>query len=461
MADNITKSRHPDYKAFQSLWDTLGRAYNGGSEYVAKALQTHRLEHATDYQRRLKQATLLNYLRPICDAYANYLFRPEGWGIKTAPSNTSLLEEDADRRGTDFFDFWKSIAAKIANLGFGIVGVDAPKPPAGAEPRNRAEQEALKIRPYLYWISPVDLLDWQVDEDGNITAAMVREQIPREMFADDEAGYRYRVWHGDRWELYDDDGARLEDGPNAAGVVPLVPVRFRNDGEFIGIGLGQDLEPLQREILNLTSCLQEILYRQTFSQLVLQGVARDYSESENMAEVGTSAALLYPEGMNPPQFISANAAQAATLIEERHNVRDEIYRLAQLTTPNTRLAQVESGVAIALKFVNTNEALADFANQLLDAMRKTLVIAARWGGDKSATAANITIEKPNDFGVITVGEEVTTLATLYQSNADAALIKEQEKRVGHILFPKNEKLQKDLEASQAAARQNPFPEGEF
>lgn len=315
----------------------------------------------------------------------------------------------------------------------------------GAALSNLLEQERLRLRPYLYWISPLDLLDWQLDRDGLLVGALVREPQPRALFAGDQAACRWRLWRPDRWELYDADERLLDAGPNRAGAVPIVPVRFREDGGFLSLGLGQDLEPLQADILNIASCLGEILFRQTFSQLVAEGSAEEYGEDGDLGRIGAASIFLYPEGRKAPQYISADAAQARLLMDRIDQCRDEIYRLANLATPHARRAQVESGVAIALKFVNTNEALADFAANLRDAMQKALVLAGRWQG-LALEPGSVRVARPADFGVVSAREEIEVLEILTGAAADPLLLVRQQEKVARALYPQNEALRRHFAA---------------
>jgi hypothetical protein len=425
---------HPAYKANAARWERWQAAYYGGAGYVQQALESHRLENSRDFVRRLERATLLNYVRPICDTYANYLFRP-AWKVELPPG-VGFLARDADRRGTPLLDFAKSLLPIAAAVGFAPIGVDEPAVTADEVPRNLAERAAMGVRPYLYFIDPLDLRDWDVDADGTLTMALVRERSWRRRAGGEEkeGATIYRLWTAERCVMLDERGTELGEVANRAGVVPIVALKFRDVGDpIIGQGLGQDLEPIQAHILNLSSLLSEVFFRQTFSQLVAEGSAEEYGENGDIARLGTASIFLYPEGRKPPGYISPDASQARLLMEQIDRAIDEIYRLANLSRGSVRDGAKQSGISKAYDFLDTNQALSDVARNTAGAMTAACRLAARWLGD--AATDEIAISQPADFGVVDLDGDVTRLRSLVEAGASPTLIKALEDRIGRTMFP--------------------------
>ncbi|MCL4235514.1 MAG: hypothetical protein KJ042_13455, partial [Deltaproteobacteria bacterium] len=161
--------------------------------------------------------------------------------------------------------------------------------------------------------------------------------------------------------------------------------------EGIILALEADREKVACEIFNLGSLLGEILYRQTFSQLVAEGSAAEYGENGDIARLGTSSIFLYPEGHRAPEYISPDAAQADLLMRRIDGLIDEVYRLASLSRGSAREGRLQSGISKAFDFLDTNHALADAADNVARAFERALAIAAPdW---------NARIRFPGDFGV--------------------------------------------------------------
>lgn len=435
MNDKLIESTHPAYRANAPTWELWRQAYFGGDGYVRRALVSHRLENARDFARRLDRATLLNYLRPICDTYTNYLFRAP-WQFRLPPG-LEFLAEDADHRGTSLPDFFKSLAPLTAAVGFMLVGVDEPALAAEAQPRNLAERQALGLRPYLYPIDPLDLHDWETDADGNFTMALVREKRQARRVVDggieDGGGEYFRLWTPDACVLLDADGKQVARFENRAGVVPIASLTFRDVGDpVVGQGLGQDLEPVQAHILNVASLLSEIFFRQTFSQLVAEGSAEEYGENGDIARLGTASIFLYPEGRKAPSYISPDAAQAQLLMAEMDRSIDEIYRLANLTRGSVREGAMQSGISKAFDFLDTNQALTDVGRNVADTMQKVLRLAGRWLG---LATDEIVVSPPADYGVVDLDGDVNRLKQLVETGAHPALIAAVQQRIARTLFP--------------------------
>ena len=462
--DGVIKSRHPEYTANATLWQRRKDAYFGGAAYIEAALNTHRLENAGDFTERKKIATLLNYLRPICDTYATYLFRREAeWELELTGA-VKYMDEAADREGRGFLQFMKSLAPLAVDIGFVLIGIDTPTMPEGVELKSRAQEDVYGIKPYLYYIDPLDLLDWETDEDGYLVLALLRETISDRQIVngkvEDRGGEQYRLWTPGACIVINKDGDPIEEYVNEIGLVPIVPLKFRDTGDPItGQGLGQDLEPIQAEILNVCSQIYEIFQRQTFSQLVAQGDAADYGEidSTGKAHIGklstASIMIVSNDAKHMPQFISPDVSQAHLLREERDRLIDEMYRIAQLTRGSAREATPQSGISKAFDFLDTNQALGDFAENVAKAGQRALEIAALYSGSKDESE----LEPPADFGVVDLDADVDRLDKLVKARAPYPLIDAVVARVAETMFPGDDDLQKALKEEAGEKEEPPEP----
>jgi hypothetical protein len=433
--NNLKDSLHPTYKELSEQWKRCKLAYYGGRPYVEEVLIRHTREKQKPFADRLQRATLLNYFRPICDTYSNYLFRPQ-WEL-TGLGKVANLEQDCDHHGRPLIEFFKGAFPLAAAIGYIGIGVDAPVAPEG-EPKTKADQDALGVRPYMYLIDPLDMLHWQTDEDGNLTMCLLRETSWETVVLDNDIKTAkktiYRLWTKEFCKVYTEKGDLLNEYINRIGVVPITTLKFRDIGDpIVGQGLGQDLEPVQAKLLNKGSWLDNIHAGQTFSQLMAFGSPEEYSEDGNLAALGTSSIFLVPaDGRPGANYISPDASQAQLLSLECNNLVDEMYRLANLVKGSVREGAMQSGISKAFDFLDTNQALADAGRNIAVCMKKALQFAALLaGGDPEA----IEVVQPSDYGVIDVNTDIANLALLKNAGASNALLIEMEKKIAKALFP--------------------------
>ena len=391
---DLIESRHPHHESRRAFWRLAWQSFQGGADYLtASNLFSHRLEHAADHRRRLARAFHLNYCRPVVDTYVASIFRV---GPTILPeAGASALLADADGRGHGLVDVMKRALTLAAVYGHVVIGVDRPR--TDARPATVADELALGLRSYLYLVQPSDFLNWNADGAGGLEWALVRERrrdVSRTSAGTPADGERtrYRLWTANGWTLIDETGECVDEGDHPFGRVPFVSCRFREgDDPVVGESLLSSIVYVNREIFNLGSLLGEILYRQTFSQLVAEGSAAEYGENGDISRLGTSSIFLYPEGRRAPEFINPDAAQADLLMRRIDALIDEIYRLASLSRGSAREGRVQSGISKAFDFLDTNHALADAADNLARAFERALAIAAPdW---------NARIRFPGDFGV--------------------------------------------------------------
>ena len=387
------KERHSEYQTRRFDWQFFMQSYIGGRQYLdGSNMFGHRLEHRSDAARRLERSFYLNHCRNVVDITTALLFA-KGFEIQPAPPE--YLVSDADRRGNDLTQLLRRTSTLSSIYGHVFISVDVPRID-GDSPQSRRDELLMGIRPYFNLISPFDMLNWETDEGGSLIWCLTSEEIGRDVVEGgrhvvrhNDSQKAYRLWTQDAWYLYvrkQGEWKLADHGEHGLGVVPIVVAKHRDfDGGLCGESMLRDTAVINREIYNLSSLLQEILYRQTFGQLVAQGSADEYvGDEESLAILGTSSIFLYPDGRDAPSYISPNAANAEIVLTQIDRMVQEIYRISNLQPPDwlePRRAP-ESGVARAYRFMNTNGALRDKADALSDALERALWIASLWEGEE-------------------------------------------------------------------------------
>ena len=399
---DLVRSLHPRTLSLRAFWDLAWAGYRGGRAFLsAENLFSHRLENAEDHGRRLRRAYYLNYCQPVVDTYTAYLFRQPPEVLPAGP--VADLLADADRMGNGLIALMKRAATLSSIFGFVLLGVDRPR--TEGEYKTRAEELAAGVNDYLVLVCPPDVLNWACGPDGKLQWVLLRERetdpVLKGTQIDAEPRETLRLWTADKWLDLTPEGEVQAEGGNPFGRVPFTAVKHRDvEPGIVGESLLVNIAYVNREIFNLTSMLQEILARQTFSQLVAEGSAEEYGEAGDIKKLGTSSIFLYPEGRQAPQYISPDAGQANLLIEQIDRMIDEVYRLASLTRGSVREADAQSGISKAYDFLDTNQALSDKAGNLATGFETALNLARpEWQGK---------IRFPRDFGV----EDAAELATI-------------------------------------------------
>jgi hypothetical protein len=497
--ERVIKSTHPEYARNAASWMLWDLAYHGGPSYAAARLESHMYEPPECYRDRLGSAAVYNYLRTCCDAWASGIFRPPDWEVagfglddgsgRQSPDRLlaplALLEKDADRKGTHFLDFFHAQFRRAAPVGHIIIGVDMPRAQKFVSLGHAREAGQ---RPYLFGIPAVDFLDWQVNDQGEFTMALSRELAyarrfdagQGEIVDDNKPGaggggsYIYHLWTPELFYVIDGRGELLgEPVPNPiAPTIPLTSLQFTTIGhDVIGVGLGADVEPLQARIMNVASELGEILKRQTFSQLVLEGVPLDQLRKaygtpadqktqggDFLMQVGKMAVLAVPPNAKV-QYVSPDANQARLLLDAIAADIDEIYRISNLRASGGSLkgGPAESGLSRAIKGLETAAGMAARGQNVADAMTKALVFAAQFQKipRKEAIAAAM-VSPPREYGIVDLPDYALILGQLQNANASVALCEELENLIAKALSPGNP----NLLAKMAAERgRQPAPNG--
>src|SRR5207249_1077503 len=102
--------------------------------------------------------------------------------------------------------FWPQAWDAAATFGHMFVVMDRP---AGGPGLTQADQPL----PFLRMYTPLDAIDWLIDDLGNLTAIMFVERAPRAQLGTPEPlYYNLRVFTTEYWALYNSNFELLEGG---------------------------------------------------------------------------------------------------------------------------------------------------------------------------------------------------------------------------------------------------------
>ena len=433
----VLRKRHPLYLRRIRDWDFFLSSYEGGAAYLAASnIFRYVKEPESAYLERLRRAAYYNYCAPIVDLYNAHLFRQ---GPVRITDETALVEffENVDGFGTSMDAFMKE-AECLAQV-FGKMHVVVDQPAARREPQSAAEAERLGLRPYLVKLDPRDLVNWQLDEAGELVWARIRERRARgeDPFEESAEGYTYRTWTRNGWFLHTSDGELRARGEHGLGRVPIATLYDRSSKTqpFVGISTLEDIAYINRQVNNWTSSLDEFILKQCFSHLFYPEGMFESPGRDELVEFGMNNATAFPrDAAHLPFYLSPEAAPGEFIRSQIVWAVGEIYRLAKLEhAAGRQVQQASSGIAKAFDFQETNRTLADKAARCERCERAIVELLSAWRGKK---ASRFTVNYGRDFNVQGTQEELEELLTTIRiPGVSPTLVREQIKRVAKKLLP--------------------------
>src|SRR6185295_18094766 len=177
-------------------------------------------EKEVAYWNRQRRSYYQNYVRTIVNMLVSHATKQ---GV-TRDGDELLMEfyKSVDQQRTQSIDdFMRSGLrwAQVEGIMWACVDVESPK-------------EGGDGTPYVYWVSPLDILDWETDDDGNIVwlKQFVYVDAKRTFEEAVKPVYRFRIWYQDHVDTYqtNETGGDRKQLPtrqyDTGGKVPFVPL---------------------------------------------------------------------------------------------------------------------------------------------------------------------------------------------------------------------------------------------
>jgi len=457
---------HPEYASEVRKANFCLAAYAGGPDFVtAGNLFRHFRENPADYEDRLLRAYYTNYCRAVVRSYLNHISRRPPYVATSAALADTLGEFTAnvDRRGTTLTEFlFEQLAPLVLAMGWCGVLVDEPR--KSPRLRSLADDREARVFPYLAIVTPDRITNWDIDEFGNFNWVRIRQPIqsdpdPLAPMAR-RAGFEYLTWTREQWFVHDADANLAASGSHNLRRVPLVVVYTERNlsREIAGVGLLNDIAYINREILNISSLIQEFLYRQCFNILAVPGRVNAAGEGTESFTLGVSNLLEYDAGSNGvPSYITPPTDPAEYLQKEREILIAEIYRTAIIADFSDANVRAQSGLSKEFDFHNANRSLAKIASNWEKATTKLLQIAFAWLGLEGETA----VEFNKEFNIRDIAADLANALAARNVGLGPRAWAEIRKRVARTLLPGvGEKVMADIDrqiesaSATSAAQQN-------
>jgi hypothetical protein len=414
---------HPEYLALKHVWRRYRDLYIGGERlklHAQEYLLPRQREPGDVYTERLSRVFYENYIGSIVDWYSATLFRREPV-ITFSETSTffSAFLDEVDLKGTGLSDFFRAQFVESLITGSSYVLVDFPR--TAEKAGTRAEEDATGAsRAYLVGYSAEDVINWNLDEQGNLDWVVIRQKLIRKDRVED-VEWRTEM----RWSYYDkqtfriyskvDDAVRLVDeGSHALAKLNKVPLFDLRIPE--GMWMLNRAGLLQLEHFNKSNALSWALTMGLFAMPVV------YSDRDWSQMVGESYYIqLAPEdkfGWTEPEGKVFQIAQ-----DNLTRLQEEIYRVCYLAQAGGSLSAggVQSGISKQLDFSITQEVLRAYGDAMKELIRRVLtsIEAAREDG------IEISVTGMDEFDITDFGTELSDAKELLGLGVESPTLKKE------------------------------------
>lgn len=381
------------YTTFEDNWKFYLSAYEGGPDFLTQDnLFRHFRESETDYLDRCKRAHNMNYCEPLVDFFTNFIFSEaidRNGGSEVPFYNDFIL--DVNKKGDNIDEFMRQVSDDSQIFGMSYIMVDSPKF-SKDEVVTKSDEVLKGIRPYFVLIKPEEIIDWIVDDFG-VLSYIKRRQYDRQVIGGEMLKIeKYAEWYPDRVEESVVDVTDLQKikilsykvpFDNVLGKIPLVVSRHKKSKKypFMGLSFLRDFAGNNREIFNLTSLLQEFLYRQAFNILTMEQDSSVNLKDAQDGVIGTANSINYPKGGKPPQYITPPSDPAKFIQSECSRIKNEMFtRAAQDALNELFNGEGASGFSQAQSFSKTVPFISSRADMLEQTEVRLMSLVMEWMG---------------------------------------------------------------------------------
>ena len=395
-----------DAKVINSAWEARAKEWAfyeqtlaGGPGYVVDHLFTHARELGEDFAKRQERAYFKNRCRPILKAKNAAIYqRGVTRRLEGQDEAIARIVRNVDGRGTHADQFFQGVQYLTMAMGVSFVLVHPAR-----DVRSRAA--LIDAPPPMELVHPMRVVNWQLAIDGWLDWALIcRPHVMRAPWQAEESSKTFELWTREAVTVYDHEGRQIgEEVPHGATmngnpITPLVPFFNGAAGQDLG-GESElaDIAYLNRSILNKSSLLDEILYRQTFAQPVVEG----QELGGTLPHIGGIGNLLVLYGQARFRYESPPPANAQMLLD---TIRDDEESIrAQSLMDGGGASQQGSGIALSYRHRDLNSDLSEKASAMQDGEGRAFGLVLSRIFDP---VPPISIEYAKSFEVRTVSDDL-------------------------------------------------------
>ena len=401
-------------------------------------LWSHERESSNRFDDRQSRLGHFPIFQPVCDIHTDAVMR-KGLQFEGVTPAWGPFLEDADLRGNDMDMLARNALSWALAMSRMHAVVDFTR--MEEMPRTVAEQRAWGIRPWVNLITPLDLINWSLDQEGNFNWAVIRELEPdwREPGQPDTGRqFWFRMWNREDWVLFGKprgaDGKQgtmeiVDSGHHGLGRVPITTLWTDHDPgkTMFTQSVFASLQRMDRVCLNLLSLLHEIDYGQTFTTWFFPD---EDKQGMGPVELGIHNAVTGPTA---PVALSPDEAMASGLMER---LKTHIH-LARLASGASRGQAEESkegrsGEAYSYESEQKRHQMARLAEATGEFVNETLDLAAQWVGAPASSVPRANL--PNNFDLKSLGRKINEALTFSKLEVGPGAMLYIKKNLGEQLL---------------------------
>ena len=342
------RTSHELYKLYAPEFDLYLSAYEGGNDFTnSKNVRKHARENVEDYKDRTDRVHYINYCEPMISFFTNFIFSESI--DRNGAANQDWYNEfiqDVNKKSENIDGFMRQVSDDMQIFGMAYVLVDAPALPSGVSQETLSEANAkdLGLDPYWVLIKATEITDWVVDDFDNFEYLKRLQMLNRVTRDGIRKIEKYTEWFLDHITITEIDITEPEkpvifsnkEFNNALGTIPISVCRYKRSKRYpyMGNSFLRDFAANNREVMNITSLLQEFLYRQCFNILAVESESSIPIADQEDGVVGTSNSVTYPKGAKAPAYITPAVDPAQWMQSERSLIVQEMFKRAAQDTLN-------------------------------------------------------------------------------------------------------------------------------
>jgi hypothetical protein len=365
-------------------------------ENVQSLLFRHDREKAWEFWNRRNRAHYNNFVRTIDNSLVSHATNnaPTRRGDSQMEDYWNGVDRDRQTMMTKFVRYGMT-QANVQGLLWSVTDVDAKNGDG---------------KPYSYWVSPLDVLDWEVDDNGEIQwlKQFIYVESRRKWSDGVIPRFRFRIWSKENVETWETDTRGTDKTligtvKNTIGIVPWNPLFSIKDEESVwpdGHALLGDLCKTANHIYNLGSLLSEIFYKQTFSWLAIP------DKNVDTLQMGVATAFGYDPGLThaEPKYLAPDPQQAMVLMKGMSDGLEQARQAVGVGRGRSEASMVKSSAdALELESEDKRSILFDLAEAAQEWERRQVKILNAYRNIKTDTTE---VNYPTEFNLRSLQQEI-------------------------------------------------------
>ncbi|MBQ9788077.1 MAG: hypothetical protein IJW31_00555 [Lentisphaeria bacterium] len=338
--DYIFQRVHRNYFDNYDIWVRSSAAYQGGEQYIRKALIRHVSEIDLEFAERLKRAYYFNYPRKIAQLITQYIL-----SVEPCRRNVdSDLAEDFSRKGLRVNELMRQFSTVLNVYGMATILIEMPYFDGEIDYERKTLE---RIRPYGRVLSPLNTVDYAYGNDGRLEWLLIEEIDSPEHgpFLPRLEIKRRKLFTRNEIMVFEKiDGKAVLVNRTTHGL-NRVPAVMMSEFDTPGIGKNHYFEDVVRisdAILNNESEAQMNLVKQMFGLLVIPenfaGSAVNTGNGENRQfshVIARSAAICEAsDEKGISRYISPSGADTKAIREENIMLKKELFNIVGMNAQN-------------------------------------------------------------------------------------------------------------------------------